>query len=298
MFIKFLKDEKSYEFTSGGYNIDAEKVKFDSASIPATAGGFVVITNNGTEVDYSQYKIPYEKTDKYITFSSDTAVYYTYFVYDATTKFVTSQATSTSASMENAVLRKSGQGKEYVEPAQETLLDSDGFYLYKVADGQVISTTAEEKAAWKKEHDAEALESALASKLAEISTACNSAIMVGVDYGDRHFSYDNDDQKNISNAVQLAMATNLGVPYHADGESCEIFSRDDIVAIYVAEETNLTHNVTYHNQLKLYVQTLSTVDEINAIKYGETALVGQYKTTYEAMMAQAEEVIKKFIGEN
>lgn len=200
--------------------------------------------------------------------------------------------------MENGILRKSGQGKEYFEPVQETLLDSDGFYLYKVADGQVVATTTEEKAAWKKEHDEEALASALTSKLAEISTACNSAIVVGVDYGNKHFSYDNEDQKNISNAVQLVMTTNLGVPYHADGESCEIFSKEDIIAIYVAEETNLTHNVTYHNQLRLYVQTLSTVEEIEAVKYGETELVGQYKTTYDAMMAQAQEVIKKFIGEN
>ena len=297
MFLKFLKNEKAYEISSIEF-INAEQIKIKNASIPAVDGGFDIINNDVIDTLYRKYKVPYEKTDEYIIFTVDTAVYYTYFVYDVESKFVTSQVTSTNSSMENAVLRKSGQGKEYSDPVQEQLLDSDGFYLYKVADGQVVSTTAEEKAAWKKEHDAEAVDSALASKLVEISAACNTAIMFGIDYGDKHFSYDNDDQKNIGNAVQLATATNLGVPYHADGESCEIYSRDDIVAIYIAEETNLTHNVTYHNQLKLYVQTLGTVEEINAVKYGETVLTGKYKETYDAMMTQAEEVIKKFIGEN
>lgn len=298
MFIKFLKDEKSYEFTSGGYNIDAEKVKFESATIPATSGGFTVINDDGIEVNYSQYKIPYEKTDEYIIFTSDTDVYYTYLVYDVESKFITSQITTTADTYENGILRKSGQGKEYSSPTQEQIFDSDGFYMYKAVDDQVVETTAEEKEAWEKERDANRLESALDAKISEISAACNSAIIAGVDYGNKHFSYDNDDQKNISNAAQLAITTGLGVPYHADGESCEIFSKEDIVAIYVTEETNLTHNVTYHNQLKLYVQTLDTIEKIEAIKYGETELTGKYKETYNIIMAQAQEVIKKFIGEN
>lgn len=298
MIIKFLKDNKSYEFTSGAYNIDAEKVKFDSSTIPATAGGFTVINDSGIEVDYSQYKVPYEKTEKYITFTSDTKVYYTYLVYNETTGYVTSQTTTTKENLDNAILRKSGQGKEYSSPEIETILDDDGFYLYKVVDGVLTSTTEAEKTEWQNKKDESALESAISSKLNEISSACNAAIIAGIDYNGKHFSYDNDDQKNISNAATLAMTTGLGMPYHADGEACEVFSKEDIIAIYVAEETNLTLNTTYHNQLRLYVQTLGTKAEVDAIKYGETELVGSYKETYDAMIAQANLVIKKFVGEN
>lgn len=298
MIIKFLKDNKSYEFTSGAYNIDAEKVKFDSSTIPAVAGGFTVINDNGIEVDYSQYSVPYEKTEDYIIFTSDTKVYYTYLVYDAETGYVTSQVTVTEEDLKNAIPRKSGQGKEYSNPAAEVILDEDGFYLYKVVDGVLTPTTEEEKAKWKNNQDEVAFAAAMDSKINEISAACNAAIVVGIDYNGKHFSYDNDDQKNISNAATLAMTTGLGMPYHADGEPCEVFSKEDIIAIYVAEETNLTVNTTYHNQLKLYVQTLETKEEIEAVQYGVTELTGKYKETYDAMIAQAEMVIKKFIGEN
>lgn len=297
MFLKFLKNEKTYEINSIEF-INTEQIKIKNINIPATDGGFDIINNDIIDALYRKYKIPYEKTDEYIIFTSDTAVYYTYLIYDEESKFITSQVTSTSPTMERGLLRKSGQGKEYAEPEQEAIFDTDGFYLYKVEDGQIVSTTAEEKAVWKEEKGRQNLEFALASKLAEIDADCNAAIIAGIDYGGKHFSYDNEDQKNISNAAQLAMVTGLGMPYHADGETCEIYSKEDILAIYVAEETNLTHNVTYYNQLKLYIQTLSTVAEIDAIKYGDTELVGQYKITYDAMMEQSEKVIKKFIGGN
>ena len=82
MFLKFLNSDKRYEFTSGGYNIDAEKVKIDSADIPATKGGFIIVNDDGIEFDYSAYSVPYEKTSEYIIFTSDTKIYYTYLVYD------------------------------------------------------------------------------------------------------------------------------------------------------------------------------------------------------------------------
>lgn len=87
-------------------------------------------------------------------------------------------------------------------------------------------------------------------------------------------------------------------PYHADGESCRLYEPDEIASIYVLEETNLTHNTTYHNQLKLYIQTLTTKAEIEEVKYGETELTGEYLETYNMIMAQAQEVIRHFIGEN
>lgn len=296
MIIKFLKDNKSYEFTSGAYNIDAEKVQFDSAEIPATEGGFVVINDEGIEVDYSQYKVPYEKTNEYIVFTSDTKIYYTYFVYDAETSFVTSQVTNNESEMENAVLIESGRGKDFVNPTQAVLLDSDGFYVYKVVGGEIVKTTAEDKKPYMDEKEREEFELAMSSKLSEISSACKAAIVNGVDFGDSHYSYSSEDQSNISNATTLAIQTGLAIPYHADGESCRLFEKDEIVGIYVAEETNLTHNITYHNQLKLYIQTLTTKAEVEEIEYGVTELTGEYLETYNMVMTQAEEVIKKFIG--
>ena len=139
---------------------------------------------------------------------------------------------------------------------------------------------------------------ALEAKLNEISAASKAAIVGGIDLNGSHYSYETEDQNNISNAVTLANQTKLAVPYHADGESCRLYEPDEITSIYVLEETNLTHNVTYHNQLKLYIQSLTTKAEIEEVKYGETELTGEYLDTYNMIMAQAQEVIRHFIGQN
>lgn len=298
MFLKFLNSDKRYEFTSGGYNIDAEKVKIDSADIPATKGGFIIINDEGIEFDYSVYSVPYEKTSEYIIFTSDTKVYYTYLVYDKETTFVTAQVTNNEKTMENAVLQFSGQGKEFVNPEKKVLFDEDNFNIYKVVDGKVVETTADDKKPYMDEKARQEFETALNSKLAEISAASNAAIINGIDLNGSHYSYKTEDQNNISNAVTLANQTKLAVPYHADGESCRLYEPNEITNIYVLEETNLTHNITYHNQLKLYVQTLTTKAEIEEVVYGVTELTGEYLNTYNMIMTQAQEVIRHFIGQN
>lgn len=298
MIIKFLKDGKRYKFSTPEYALGLDKIKIDSADVPAVEGGFVIINDDDIETDYSAYTVPYEKTDKYIIFTSDENAYYTFLVYDKDTTFVNRQVTITSKEMENGIFQFSGQGKAYKFPEAKELFDEDGFNLYKVVDGKIINTTEEEKDVYMAEKNQKELEEAVTQKINEISGACSAAIIKGIDYGDKHFSYTNDDQKNLSNAVQLVLATGESIPYHADGESCEVYSKEDILSIYVAEETNLTENVTYHNQLKLYIQSLTSAKEVKVIEYGKTELTGIYKETYDKMMAQANEVIKKFIGEN
>lgn len=296
MFIKFLTTERSYEFASGGYNIDAKRVRFDSGNIPAIEGGFTVINDNGIEVDYSQYKYPYERTDTYITFTSDENIYYTYLIYDEATNYITAQIVTTNTDVKNGIMQFGGRGAEYEHPEVKKLIDDDGFYIYKMYEGGVVNTTDAEKAEYMAKKEEQAFYSAKASKLKEISAACNSAITAGIDYEGQHFSFTADDQSNLSNAVQLVMTTGLGMPYHADGQNCQVYTPEQIIAIYVLEQSNLTANTTYYNQLKRYVETLGTKVEIDAIVYGVTELTGEYKETYDAMMAQAQEIVNKFIN--
>ena len=49
---------------------------------------------------------------------------------------------------------------------------------------------------------------------------------------------------------------------------------------------NKMHHITYFNQLKMYINTLSNSDAINTIEYG-MELIGEYLDTYTAAMAQA-----------
>lgn len=306
-------DRETFSPIDSYTSINPSRVRLTGKNLFSNTSGFDIYNNNNEKLYVcSDYNVIYDSNvdEEYIEYTNDTAIYYVFDVYNDD-MLVTGQVISTESEYPNSVLRTSGQGKTYVEaePIYE-YLDEDGYYNYKVVINNIgtddepetikiiVPVTEEEKEAWKKADAEKAFENALAYKLNEISNACKTAITNGIDLNNSHYTYDADDQNNISNAVTLANQTKLAVPYHADGESCRLFEPEEITTIYVLEETNLTHNVTYHNQLKLYVQTLETIEEIETIKYGETELTGQYLDVYNMIMIQAQEVIRHFIGEN
>lgn len=133
-------------------------------------------------------------------------------------------------------------------------------------------------------------ESAKQNKIAELSSACQSAIYAGVDVGEKHYSYTLQDQKNLEDAITIASQTALEVPYHADGESCSLYSYVGLQQIYIAEQINLTQHTTYFNQMKQYIIDTfidrNMIDDLQSIVYG-TELTGTYLDTYNAIMEQS-----------
>lgn len=297
MQIKFLEDNSVFEIDHFPIEFGDNKVRIESSVVIPHNGGFEIIDGEMVYT-YAEYSSIYdENAQKHeTTFIKDAKEHNVYFFFSPLSKYIIDYRSSTNLKAENAILVKSGITKDCVEPEPIQLLDEDGFYLYKVEDGKKVNTTPKDKKAFMEEKAKKEREEALNIKLSELSFLCKRAIENGVDFNGSHYSYPLDAQTNISSAATLAVQTGLDVPYHADGESCKLFKKDEIVMLYVAQEQNLTHHTTYHNQLKLYTQSLSTAEEINAVKYGETQLSGKYMDTYKMVMGQASQVIAKFVG--
>ena len=142
------------------------------------------------------------------------------------------------------------------------------------------------------------LEEVKAQKIAELSAVCNLSIVQGVymeiDGEEKLFSYKTEDQSNLLNALQLSRATQMSMPYHADGCDCRLFSPEEITQLYILEMTNLTHNQTYMNQLKMYVESLDDKLAVEAVLYGNE-LTEKYLETYNMIMEQSKLVIQKFL---
>lgn len=136
------------------------------------------------------------------------------------------------------------------------------------------------------------------AKIEEISEACNFNIVHGaymeVDGKMQLFSYKPEDQSNLISALQLAIATQMSMPYHADGENCRLFTPEEITALYINEMTNLTHHQTYTNQMKMYINSLENKEDIESIFYG-VELTGEYLDTYNMIMAQSQLVVQKYL---
>ena len=132
-----------------------------------------------------------------------------------------------------------------------------------------------------------------AEKIAEIKKACEDYIYAGtgVTYTDgntEHFTYNLADQSNISEMFTAVMAGATEYPYHADGEICKIYTKEQIVAIYGTLSLFKTEATTYHNSLKSQINAMTDASAISATKFKETELTGEYLTNYTAMMVSAQ----------
>lgn len=150
------------------------------------------------------------------------------------------------------------------------LCTMDGIPLYKWDGESVISRTEEEIEADR----IPPLESVRVAKLAELSTACNTAITAGCDvqFGvdSEHFNLSIEDQSNIANLFWVVELGGTEFPYQADGGKCRIYTAQEIAQIYIVAQTAITTQITYHNALKAYVQSLDDAEQIAAVQYGMT----------------------------
>lgn len=176
---------------------------------------------------------------------------------------------------------------------EEGLLDTTGL-LNAVAKDWITITDVIEIVG-----EDNALSVVMSAKLSEISNACNTVIVNGVDikFGEEnvHFNLSIEDQSNINNLFRVVELGGTEFPYQADGGVCRIYTAAEIAAIYIAAQTLITTQTTYHNELKQYVQTLTSAEEVSAIQYGMT-LPEPYLTEMNEKLAVAQQQMQAIVG--
>ena len=144
-----------------------------------------------------------------------------------------------------------------------------------------------------------ALSVVMAAKLAEISKVCNAVIVAGVDItlGDEtvHFNLSIEDQSNINNLFRVVELGGTEYPYQADGGVCRIYTAQEIAQIYLAAQTLITTQTTYHNTLKAYVQSLTNADDIGAVQYG-MELPEEYAQEMNSKLAVAQHQMQEIVA--
>lgn len=143
-----------------------------------------------------------------------------------------------------------------------------------------------------------ALSFIMAAKLAEISNMCNAVIVAGVDIelGEEsvHLNLSIEDQSNINNLFRVVELGGSEFPYQSDGGVCRVYSANEIVQIYIAAQTLITTQTTYHNELKQYVQSLDNAEAISSVEYGMT-LPEPYLTEMNEKLAVAQQQMQAIL---
>lgn len=124
------------------------------------------------------------------------------------------------------------------------------------------------------------------AKINEMSLACKRAIESGFDMELRdetyHFSLSTQDQFNLISLGTMAQTQEL-IPYHADGEICIFYTSEEINQIINAATEHKIYHTTYYNSLKAYIQSLETIEAIDAIQYG-VEIPDEYKSDVLKML--------------
>lgn len=184
-----------------------------------------------------------------------------------------------------------GVGDKYTHAYRHYLpgrpCDTNGISLYKLVDGVPVLRS-------EKEIENDRLEPMRTNKLNQLSQICNETINNGLsiqlsDGSTQSFSYslEKGDQNNIKEMFDAVCMGAEGFVYHQNDGGCIFYSAQDVLIIYKALSMLKISNTTYYNQLKQYVNSLSNLDEIKAVEYGQE-LTGEYLQTYNARMQEAE----------
>ena len=137
--------------------------------------------------------------------------------------------------------------------------------------------------------------------LAMLSDTCKRLIEEGQDItladgSVDHFNYSYANQMNLKNAFDIAYQTKESVPYYDQDNICKIYSAQDIMTVYASCQSYITYNTTLLHQLQAQVKEMTDKDAVNAIAYSYDSLDGKYKSNFDAIIAQAEVILKKIMG--
>ena len=121
-------------------------------------------------------------------------------------------------------------------------------------------------------------------KIEYLDSTCENTIYAGTDVtlsdgSVEHFTLDAKDQLDLSGiGLQLLQGAEQ-IAWHKDDEteSCKFYSAADGATIIQTLTLFRTYHITYFRDLRIYVNSLTDIDSVNAIEYG-SVIPDEYKS--------------------
>lgn len=119
------------------------------------------------------------------------------------------------------------------------------------------------------------LEEVKEAKVSEMNALQQAAIQSGVnvtltDGTVEHFSLTEHDQTSLVGLQSQVAAGEDNIPWHTsdEGEHCKFYSNADMGLIITQAMAWVTWHVTYFRDLRIYIRSLETKEEVAAVTYG------------------------------
>lgn len=133
--------------------------------------------------------------------------------------------------------------------------------------------------------------------LSTVANDCEQEIYEGCEVGGHMFTYKVEDQQNLKTLFDTVIMSDqiAGLPYHASGENCRFFTRDEIITIYTTLLMRLIKITTYCNALNMMVQEMTTKEEIERVYYG-MELSEEKQAIYDEIISQTGDVFTAILS--
>lgn len=119
------------------------------------------------------------------------------------------------------------------------------------------------------------LEEVREEKVNEMNAAQQTVIQAGVDVtltdgSVEHFTLTDHDQTSLMGLQTQVAAGADNIPWHTSDqtEHCKYYSNADMALITAAALATVTWHVTYFRDLRIYIRSLQTKEEVQAVVYG------------------------------
>lgn len=139
---------------------------------------------------------------------------------------------------------------------------SDNKYLY--IDGEFVLNPDYDNLFYTKE-----------KKVQSLSNTCSNTIYQGIpitlsDGSTQHFTLTEQDQLNLSGIGLKLLMGSQQIAWHEDDvtKECQYYSAEDAQKIISTLTTFKEYHITYFRDLRIYVNSLPTIEEVEAIEYG------------------------------
>lgn len=159
--------------------------------------------------------------------------------------------------------------------------------MKKIVNGVVLDMSKEEEATI----DTRTPDEVKEEKIAELSSACDSAIVQGInltteDGVERHFKCTTDDKIIVAAALELVKSGAPGYLYQDGDGTCFYASANDIRNIMSGFVQHVTKMQTYLSILSEYVKSLTDKQEVLSVQFGQE-LTGEWLVQFNKKMELA-----------
>ena len=136
------------------------------------------------------------------------------------------------------------------------------------------------------------LEEVQERKVAEMNNAQQAIIAQGIDVTltdgtTEHFTLTEHDQTSLMGLQSQVAQGAEQIPWHTSDQSehCKFYSNADMALITTAAMSCVTWHVTYFRDLRIYIRSLQTKEEVEAVDYGMDIPTEYQSEPLQAMIA-------------